>query len=503
MWRKTLILLAASIALATAARAQDLRVAVAAFPTSLGVPYTGISQPSSELWLSVFDALTVLDWSKEAKPGLALSWENKTATVWTFHLRPGVTFHNGKSFTAQDVVEVFKLLKSPEGSGYLIAAETQNIVDVRAKDSLTLEIETRTPDAILPKRLSIIMIIEPDHWRNVGRDGFARKPIGTGPYRLISWGGGDKDATLEAFADSWRPAKSIKRLQYRVILEHTSRLQALVSQQVDMVTGLQVDDVEDLRAGGLQVTVQQNPQIKSLALRNLKHGASPLKDVRVRRALNYAVDKDAIARVMMQGYVEAIGQGAPPGITGHNPDVKPYAYDPPKARTLLAEAGYAKGLKLLFSVVTTTGTPDAVMYQKVAQDLAAVGVSVDLQTTTFADYQSRYTFGNWGDVDAFSQIWNNAAFQDPIRAVEYFSCLKINPFFCEQDLVSDITKINAEIEPAKRESLLRNYMARIHDAAPAIWLTNSLYVTGYQPRVTHFEMLPSGVTFEKLEVKRP
>ena len=102
----------------------------------------------------------------------------------------------------------------------------------------------------------------------------------------------------------------------------------LVSGQVDMVSGLQVEDVDELRALGLQVTVQQNPQVKSLALRNLKPGPSPLKDVRVRRALNYAVDKDAIANLMMLGYVTPVGQGAPEGITGHNPDVKPYPYDP-------------------------------------------------------------------------------------------------------------------------------------------------------------------------------
>jgi peptide/nickel transport system substrate-binding protein len=292
-------------------------------------------------------------------------------------------------------------------------------------------------------------------------------------------------------------------LQYRVILEHTSRVQALVSGQVDMVSGLQVDDVEELRALGLQVTVQQNPQVKSLALRNLKDGPSPLKDVRVRRALNFAVDKDAIANLMMLGYVTPVGQGAPAGITGHNSDVKPYPYDPAKARALLAEAGYASGLALSFAVVTTTGTPDALSYQKIAQDLAAIGVKLSLQAITFADYQSRYTTGNWGDLDGFSQLWNNAALQDPIRAIEYFSCLKTNPYFCEPNLVPAITQINAEIDANKREGLLYDLMARIHDAAPAIWISNSVYLIGYQPKVAHFEMLPTGVSFEKLQLRAP
>jgi peptide/nickel transport system substrate-binding protein len=320
---------------------------------------------------------------------------------------------------------------------------------------------------------------------------------------LLSWGAGDKDATLEAFEGSWRPAQSVRRLQYRVILEHTARVQALVSGQVDMVSGLQVEDVDELRALGLQVTVQQNPQVRSLALRNLQKGPSPLKDVRVRRALNLAVDKDAIANLMMLGYVVPVGQGAPAGITGHNPNVKPYPYDPAKARALLAESGYAKGLELSFAVVTTTGTPDALTYQKIAQDLAAVGVKLNLQSITFADYQSRYTTGNWGEIDGFSQLWNNAAFQDPIRAIEYFSCLKTNPFFCDPSLVPAIQQINAEINAAHRESLLYDLMVRIHETAPAIWISNSVYLIGYQPKVAHFEMLPSGVMFEKLKLNKP
>ena len=505
MWPKLLIwrLLVVAVCLGPTVRAQDLRMAVAAFPTSLGMPYTGVSQPSSELWLSVYDALTYLDWGKDAKPALALSWENTTPTTWVFHLRPGVIFHNGKMFTADDVVKVLALLKGPDGAGYLVAREMQNILAVRARDPLTLEVYTRVPDAILPKRLSIMMIIEPDHWQAVGRDVYARKPIGTGPYRLVDWGAGDKDASLEAFEASWRPAQSLRHLQYRVIVEHTARIQALVSGQVDMVSGLQVEDIDDLRVQGFQVAVQQNPQVKSIALRNLKGGPSPLKDERVRRALNYAVDKDAIANVMMLGYVTSVGQPAPAGITGHNPEVKPYPYDPDKARALLRQAGYASGLEFSFSVVTTTGTPDAMTYQKIAQDLAAVGVKISLQSMTFADYQSRYTTGNWGMIDGFSQLWNNAAFQDPIRAIEYFSCLKTNPFFCEPNLVPDILHVNAETNAPKREGLLHDLMGRIHDAAPAIWISNSVYLIGYQPKVAHFEMRPSGVTFENLRLRSP
>lgn len=168
---------------------------------------------------------------------------------------------------------------------------------------------------------------------------------------------------------------------------------------------------------------------------------------------------------------------------------------------MLAEAGYANGLSLKFDVVTGNATPDAIIYQKIAQYLAAVGVAVDLRTITFADYQGKYVTGKWGETDGFSQTWNNAAYQDPIRAVEYFSCLKPNPFFCDSALVPDIEAINAETNLTRREDMLKAYMARLHDAAPAIWITNAAYVIGHAPRIPAIAMLPTGVSFERLQVE--
>jgi peptide/nickel transport system substrate-binding protein len=482
------------------AAAQDLRAAAASFPPSLGNPFTGVNQPSSELWLSMFDGLTLLGWGKDAEPGLAVSWRMTSPTTWVFTLRPDVTFHNGKRFTAADVVKVVEILQAPDGARYLIAGEVQNIAGARARDDTTVEFTTRAPDPILPKRLSVVMMVDPDAWAAAGPDGFARAPVGTGPYRLVTWGTGNRDATLEGFAGSWRAPRDVRRLRYRAIGEHTARLQALASGQVDVVTGLQIEDAAGLKQNGFVVHVQPNPQVKSIALRNVRPDDHPLKDERVRQALNYAIDKTAIATQIMLGAVTPVGQGTPPGIVGHNPAVAPYPYDPARAKRLLADAGYPNGFALSINVVTANATPDAMIYEKMAQDLAAVGVRADVQAITFADYQSKYASGNWGSVDAFSQIWNNAAYQDPIRALEYFSCLKPNPFFCEESVVPALRAVNAELDADRREGLLQDLNARYHTLAPAIWISNAIYVTGTAARVTHFEMRPTGIAFERLRV---
>ena len=483
-------------------KADTLRVAVSTYSPTLGNPFSGVSQPSAELWLSIYDNLVRLGWSSEVEPNLALSWENTTPTRWVFKLRPGVTYHNGKPFKAQHVVNLLALLKTPEMARFLIPSELLGIVGGRVIDDLTVEIETVEPDAILPNRLATLMIIDPEHWNEVGVDAYTLAPIGTGPYKLKGWGGGNKVAFLEANLESWRAPKDISKVEYRLIPDKTSRIQGLVSGQLDLITGLHVDDAETLVMPGITIDVQPNPQVKSIALPNNLHGPDhPLFDKRVRQALNYAVDKKSISDLIMFGHAQVASQGLTPATFGYNPNLKPYPYDPEKARELLVEAGYPDGFSLIAEVVTDSTTPDEFTYQKIAQDIRNVGVDITLRRITYADYQRKYTLTEWGDADAFNLIWNNAAFQDPIRAIEYFSCLRVKPFFCEPDLVDDIKASNQEMNRSRRRAMLQAIMARIHDLAPAIWITNAVYTTAYSNRIANFSMRPTGIMFEELYLR--
>ncbi len=481
--------------------ATSLRVAVASFPPTLGNPFTGASQPSAELWWSIYDGLTRLDWTGGPQPALATSWENTTPTTWVFNLRRNVTYHTGKPFKAESVVKLIELIKREEMARYLIPNELALISGARAVDDYTVEITTSLPDAILPKRLATLMLIDTELWDEIGVDGYTVAPVGTGPYKLKTFGRGNAAAELEAFSGSWRAPESVTSIQYRLVADKTSRIQALVSDQVDIVTGLHVDDVSVVEGLGYTVDVQPNPQVKSIALPNNLHGEDhPLHDVRVRRALNHAVDKQAIADFIMFGYADVASQGVTRNTVGYNPNLQPFTYDPDLARTLLAEAGYPEGFDLLVEVVTDSTTPDGLMYQKVAQDLQAVGLDVTLRAIPFSEYSRKYAVSEWGEVDAFHLIWNNAAFQDPIRPIEYFSCIRNQPFFCEPDMVDLIHQSNAEMDPAKREVLLQDIMARLHDLAPAIWLTNAVYTTAFNSRIEGLVSRPTGIVFEELVI---
>lgn len=491
-----------ALVLAQGTSAQTLRVAVAAFPPTLGNPFTGASQPSAELWWSIYDGLTRLNWSGTAEPALALSWENTSPTKWVFKLRPDVTYHNGKAFTAQDVADILALIKRPDMMGFLIPNELSLVSGSRVIDDLTVEISTSQPDAILPKRLATLMIIDPELWDDIGVSGYTLAPVGTGPFRLKTFGRGNATAILEANPKSWRAPVGLTTVEYRLVADKTSRIQGLLSEQIDLVTGLHVDDVVVVENEGFNVLVKANPQVKSIALPNFLHGEDhPLHDAQVRRALNHAVDKDAIAKFIMFGFADVASQGVTAATTGFNPSLAPYAYDPDKARALMADAGYPNGFPLTIEVVTDSTTPDGLMYQKVAQDMEAVGVSVTLRSIPFSDYNRKYTMSEWGDADAFHLIWNNAAFQDPIRPIEYFSCIRARPFFCDPDLVPLIKSSSAEMDPARRDLLLQDIMARLYDLAPALWLTNAVYTTAYNDRIAQFESRPTGIVFESVTLK--
>lgn len=495
----SLILTGALMLSVSAGQAQNVRVAVAAYPPTLGNPFTGASQPSAELWWSIYDGLTRLGWQGGPQPALATSWENTSPTTWVFHLREGVTYHNGKPFTAQDVVKILTLMKREDMQRYLIPNELALVSGSRVIDDLTVEISTSEPDAILPKRLATLMMIDPELWDEIGVDGYTLAPVGTGPFKLTTFGRGNAAAKLVANPTSWRAPQSVKSLDYVLVADKTSRIQALLSGQVDIVTGLHVDDVSVVEGQGFQVNVQANHQVKSIALPNVLHPEGhPLRDKRVRQALNHAVDKASIAKFIMFGYAEVASQGLTRNTIGYNPNLMPYAYDPLRAKALLAEAGYPNGFPLQIEVVTDSTTPDGLMYQKVEQDLEAVGIDVTLRAIPFSDYSRKYAQSEWGEADAFHLIWNNAAFQDPIRPIEYYSCIRARPFFCEPDLVPLIKRSNAEMDSGKRDLLLQDIMARLHDLAPAIWLTNAVYTTAYNDRIAKLESRPTGVVFETL-----
>ncbi len=478
-------------------QAATLKVAVRALPAALGNPFTSVGQPASETWGAIFDALTYIDGEGILQPALALSWSATSDTEWQFQLRKGVEFQNGEAFNADAVMRTIEILQSDEGRGFFVSTEIANIADVRATDPYTLIIKTKTPDAILPTRLSLISIVAPQAWATLGADKFAQKPVGTGPFKLMDWGGGSR-ASFTAFEKSWR-APRLQGLEFRIIPDTAARLQALLAGSVEIATGLSPDDFALLPTDEFNTYTIETAAVFAIALRNVGNPQSPLQDVRVRKALNYAVNTQLISEGIFGGTVQPSSQGAQPPTFGYNPSLKPYGYNPAEARRLLTDAGYPNGFALNVDVLVGFAAADAALYQKVSDDLAQVGVKVTLRAIPYANWLQKYTSGAWGDTDGFSARWDSGAYYDTIRAISAASCDKPGPFFCAPEMMDAIRESNAMFDPNLRREKLQSIMAQLKsDVAPAIWLVPANFYIASARTVTNFTGGEHGLRYNAL-----
>lgn len=476
---------------------ETLNVGGTELPASLGNPYAAIGVTPGSILGAIYDGLTRIDPDGSLQPGLAVSWENDGDRRWVFNLRPNATFQNGAPVTAEGIAANINHLILPENAGYPIATEMSAVESARAIDAQTVEIITRIPDPMLAKRMSLMRLVDFSLWTEIGADAYARAPIGSGPYKLDAWNKGGA-ISFTAYDGAWRKAKAFDDLRIFTLKDSIARTQALIAGQIDLALGLTPEDAPLIEAEGMKVKIHFGNQVMALGLPNALKDVSPLNDVRVRQAINYAVNRRAIVDFILGGMFPIATQGATPANVGYNPDIEPYAYDPDRAKALLAEAGYADGFDLVIEVLVGMGPSDSLIYQQAAQDLSHVGIRVDLRTTTYPERTRKYFSGDWGDVDGFSILWNNAPYNDTGRAIKDFSCLKANPFFCDEDVAAQIEDSNRDMDPSSRERKLQNIMADMQRLAPTINLIEYGSVLGYSDRIDNLTIRPVGIAYEDL-----
>jgi peptide/nickel transport system substrate-binding protein len=477
--------------------AKTLRLASISPAITFGAPFA--RDEGGGIRSAIFDGLTLVTATGELKPNLAESWTVETPTTWVFKLRPGVVFANGEPFDAAAAAAAINSLIDP-AQRFPRALDVPGIVRARARDAHILEVITQKPDPLLARRMNMVPIPAPKAWAELGPAAFAKSPVGTGPFKVVNWGAAGY--RLEAVPTSWRASQHIKVIQTTIIPDASARIKALLSDRVDIALGLGPDDIEQVRTAGYEVRIAPVISVLSIAFRTVRDDPAPLKDVRVRHALNYAVDKEAIVSQILAGTTRVASQGTVPGVPGYNPELKPYPYDPGRARQLLAEAGYANGFKLVMAVYGGLLPNDTTVFQKVAQDLGAVGVQVELRTMTFADYARRLFNGDWAGIDAFSNGWLSTGIGDPIRAVDQFSCGYNAPFFCEPAMMPLIDATRSEMDPARRDALMRNVMAEFNRVGVALWLVEFSTISGLSPGVRNFETRADGLAlrFEGIDL---
>ena len=492
----TLAVLIGQLGQGQAAEDRALRIAVESRPPTYGNPYTQAMPSILHTLFPVFDALTLLGEDGQILPNLAESYERLDDVTWRFVLRSDVTFANGEPFNASAFKRNLDYLLSDEGQATYASSLIPTVSRVDVEDELTLLIVTKTRDAILPRRMSTIVTVAPDAWADLGPSEFGLSPVGTGPYQIVDWGESDGILDYEAFAESWHGAPHIPRVEAYIQAEGVARSQALLSGQIDLAMNAGIDELDYLTSLGMTVKSVVTPVVGSLAFTNQDPG-SPFSDVRVRQAFNYAIDREGIAKFIFAGLVEPTGQGTISGVYGHNPDVDSYPFDPDRARAMLADAGYGDGLEL--RALVTPGPPVmSILYQKVAQDLAAIGVRLDIQFAQGPSWVQMWFSGDWKDADLLSSAWSNTTFMDAARGFETYSCLRPNPFFCEPGITEAIEAVAGEFNADLRLAMLKDISKRMHDLAPVIYLfptTNNLV---YTSEITGLEFVGIRALLESL-----
>ncbi len=286
--------------------------------------------------MNMFDPLIERRGDMTLGPALAERWEvDETKKVWTFHLRKGVKFHNGEPFDAESVRYTFDRMRDKKLKPRITVYRRIFLDRIEKVDSHTVKIHTKRPVATLPVWMVNAFMLPPRYYSSTPPKELLKKPVGTGPYKLVKW---IKDDRIEMAANKgwWRGKPAIKKVFWRPVAEASARIAELETGGADIIMNISPDQSKTIlaRGEGLQLKGTRGGRRIYLGIRT-DHGV--LGDVRIRRALNHAIDFEAIAKNVFLGHGSRMRSIVNPPNAA--PDMKAYAYDPRKAKALLAEAG--------------------------------------------------------------------------------------------------------------------------------------------------------------------
>lgn len=473
----------------------ELRMGMSSLPLSFGNPMRSGATPTIYFTPAIFDGLTRLDREGNLLPWLAVAWEPKDTKTWTVTLRDGVTFSNGEPFTAETVAFAVNYLASEDSLVESLRREIPLFSGAVAVDDLTVEITTVDEEPLLMRSLSILPMIEPGQWTQLGRDGFGQEPVGTGPFRITEWT--PTEARMEAVPTSWRPPK-IDRLRILAIPDKSARIQALQSGRIDLGIEFGPEDGVLMQAAGLKVENWLAAETAGLSFILTRNPDSPLQDVRVREALNLAVDRQTLTDILLEGATVPANQPAPRSAFGYNPDLPPLTIDIDRARTLLKEAGYADGFAFTAVSVAGIGVGSSVL-QIMANAFADLGVQMEVRALPIQQFLQFLGRGTWpDDVDAFSMNWPIWPSLDSLRALRLHSCLRREPWYCDETIMPAITAAMAEWDEEKSIAMRRDIMAWYRNQYPSVFMFEAPQFAGMSSKVSGFYMANNIISFEDI-----
>lgn len=346
-------------------------------------PHMHRETTTSNVLSHIYDTLIMRGSDMSLQPLLAESWTYINDTTLEIHLKKGIRFHNGEELTAETVKYNFDRVtgKLPGARLTKVSYRYVNVKDSEVVDKYALRVHLFHPDSLFLGQLSELPIVPKEYTEKHGFEILDTRPVGTGPYKLKKWEH-ESQIVLTRNPDYFRGSAAIEEVVFRVLPDPMTRVAELMTGGVDIIVNLPPDSIP-------QVEMQSNLAVKTVPSARVAYvwfnmlETPQFADVRVRRALNYAVDVEAIIKYVYGGHGMRISTMAPPYFTGYDPKDPVYSYDPEKARALLREAGYGDGFTV--TMLTTRGRflNDILLAQTIASYLEEVGVHVNINAVEF------------------------------------------------------------------------------------------------------------------------
>ena len=470
----------------------------------------------------IFDGLVQFDSVLKPIPAIAEFWEaSRDGRTWTFTLRRGVRFHHGREVTAEDFVYSFTrlldakkpgpltvFLKRIQGASDFMNGKASKVQGLRAVDRYTLKITLEEPFAPLLAVLGLAnAAVVPREKVEGQEERFGRAPVGAGPFRLARWDQ-NKEIVLEANDRYYEGRPFVDSVTFRIGATFEEMFSEFLEGKLEetLIPSGKTEEVHnDPRYRNFQVF--RKPTLSLLYL-GFNTRIKPFDDVRVRRAFSYAVNREKIVReITRMGSIPADG-ALPPGMPGHNPDLRRYYYDPDKAKQLLAEAGYPNGqglpvIKLWASSKAASTKAELQAYQEY---LGKIGVKVEIHSET--DWPAYVKLLDQGKLPIFRVSWT-ATLPDPddFLSRQLHSSGPNNWAFYKNPAVDQLLEqARQEFDYTRRIALYREVQRVVMDDAPWITQHNHVFERLYQPYVNGVQISFLGdwaIPMKKVWLKKP
>jgi peptide/nickel transport system substrate-binding protein len=456
---------------ATPVEGAEITIALGSEPTSLD-PHTVDDGGERAINDNIYETLLTRTPDGELAPGLATDLPTQVDdTTWEFTLRGGVTFHNGEPFNADSVVATINRMVGLVERGETDYGFFGTLTGATAVDEYTVHITTDGPDGVLPARMYWLKQIPASAEETPD---MSEEPIGTGPYRFESRNLG-VDITIVANEEYWGEGGTIGQVTYEFSDDAATRLAGLISERYDLITNLAPQDVAQAPNSASRPG-QEHPII----ILDADEGVTA--DVNVRRALNLAVDKDAIAESTFGGFATVdAGQLLSPSILGYNEALEPYPYDPEEAQRLLEEAG-AAGATIQLVGESGRWLRDRELLEAIAGYWSAVGLDVQLEILEFGAYLD-VLFDRENRADSIYVSSSNDLLDPDRQLATYYESGGVGSSNSDEELAGLIADGRAELDPEARQGIYEQALQLAYDQAYFVWLVNNEDIYGLSERL--------------------